>query len=135
VVSAANPDLKLLPYLTANLKFEIEERKNVFMVPNAALRFQPLKTQVLQSTEEEAPSQLAADDNREFGTIWVQEGQFVRPIDVVVGMTDGVSTEITGEGIEEGLDVAIGQKRAAAGAAEVNNPFAPPRFRGGKRKG
>jgi len=136
VVSAANPDLRLLPYLTANLKFEIEERKDVLMVPNAALRFQPLKTQVLQSSGEEQPAHVALDDNREFGTIWVQEGQFVRPIDVVVGMTDGVSTEVSGEGLKEGLDVAIGQKRSAGGgASEVNNPFAPPRFRGGKRKG
>jgi HlyD family secretion protein len=134
VVSAANPDLRLLPYLTANLKFEIEERKNVLMVPNAALRFQPLKTQVLETSRESEPSPAAVEDGREMGTVWVKEGQFVRPIDVVVGMTDGVSTEVSGDGLEEGLEIAIGQKRAEAAAAEVNNPFAPPRFRGGRRK-
>ena len=41
VVEVENKDNKLLPYLTARLKFEVEERKDVLLVPNAALRWQP----------------------------------------------------------------------------------------------
>jgi HlyD family secretion protein len=36
-----NPDLKLLPYLTANVTFEVARRENVLAVPNAALRWSP----------------------------------------------------------------------------------------------
>ena len=36
VVATDNADLKLLPYLTANLQFEIEEHDNVLQVPSGA---------------------------------------------------------------------------------------------------
>ena len=38
-VTTPNNDLKLLPYLTANVKFIVDERKGVELVPNAALRW------------------------------------------------------------------------------------------------
>jgi len=41
VVSADNPDLRLLPGMTANVQIVVEERKDSLKVPNAALRFQP----------------------------------------------------------------------------------------------
>ena len=33
-----NSSGRLLPYLTANVQFELDRRSNVFLVPNAALR-------------------------------------------------------------------------------------------------
>ena len=41
VVSTQNPDLRLLPGMTANVTFQIARRDNAAMVPNAALRFRP----------------------------------------------------------------------------------------------
>jgi len=41
VVSADNPELRLLPGMTANVQIVVEERKDSLKVPNAALRFQP----------------------------------------------------------------------------------------------
>jgi len=41
VISAANPDLALLPGMTANVRVEVDKRENVLKVANAALRFQP----------------------------------------------------------------------------------------------
>ena len=41
VVAAPNPDLKLLPGMTASISFQIEARDDVLRVPNAALRFFP----------------------------------------------------------------------------------------------
>jgi HlyD family secretion protein len=41
VVSAENPDLRLLPGMTANAKVVVEERAEALKVPNAALRFKP----------------------------------------------------------------------------------------------
>jgi HlyD family secretion protein len=40
-IGTDNTDLKLLPYLTANVTFIIAKRENVLAVPNAALRFTP----------------------------------------------------------------------------------------------
>ena len=51
---------------------------------------------------------------------------------VSLGITDGSSTEVSGEGVEENLPVVLGEKAQAA-AAEVNNPFAPPKIPRNKR--
>jgi HlyD family secretion protein len=40
-VTTENPDGKLLPYLTANVAFEVGRRENALVVPNAALRYVP----------------------------------------------------------------------------------------------
>src|SRR5689334_7157419 len=41
VINVQNPDLKLMPGMTANLTFGVAERKNALRIPNAALRFTP----------------------------------------------------------------------------------------------
>jgi HlyD family secretion protein len=41
VISATNPDLTLLPGMTANVKLVIAQRDAVLRVPNAALRYRP----------------------------------------------------------------------------------------------
>src|SRR5437763_4658059 len=46
VIEAANPDLKLLPGMTATLSFQIDAKEDVLRVPAAALRFTPLPAQV-----------------------------------------------------------------------------------------
>src|SRR5262249_35270251 len=46
VVTAPNPDMKLMPGLTANISFQISEKKDTIRIPNAALRFYPKPEQV-----------------------------------------------------------------------------------------
>ena len=41
VISAANPDLALLPGMTANVRIMVDSRPSVLKVPNAALRWRP----------------------------------------------------------------------------------------------
>ena len=41
VVDTDNSDLRLYPYLTANLSFQVEQHPNVLKVPNGALRWKP----------------------------------------------------------------------------------------------
>lgn len=52
--------------------------------------------------------------------LWVLENGVPKPIVVKAGITDGSSTEVTGEGIHEGMEVLVGvedTKKSAAGAA------------------
>jgi HlyD family secretion protein len=56
VVETDNSDLKLLPYLTANLRFEVDHRKSVLLVPNAALRWKPRTQQMAPDVRETAAS-------------------------------------------------------------------------------
>jgi HlyD family secretion protein len=44
VIDVSNPDLKLKPGMTANVKIVIEKAENVLRLPNAAIRFKPQLT-------------------------------------------------------------------------------------------
>ena len=92
VVKAPNPDLLLLPGMTASARFIIAESKDVLKVPNAALRFKPA-----DMVASPGPDQ-----------IWVERAGTLRPIPVQVGLTDGAHMEISGEGLEEGMQIVIG---------------------------
>ncbi|MGO9176978.1 MAG: efflux RND transporter periplasmic adaptor subunit [Desulfobaccales bacterium] len=146
-VNCDNSDGKLLPYLTTNLQFEVGRRQKVLMVPNASLRFAPRSSQIAFESGEAPESAPAASRNEEEhitrsgasasrGTIWVAQGDRVRPIAVHVGLTDGVWTEVSGKGITEGLRVVTAEgKRETPGSQSTGaSPFIPQmgRFRGGQ---
>ncbi len=62
VVAFDNSDLKLLPYMTANLQFEVEQHKDVLLVPNVAVRWKPSRLeQVVPELREKMASLLPAD--------------------------------------------------------------------------
>jgi len=56
VISAANPDLALLPGMTANVRVEVERRDNALKVANAALRFQPTDVTAAPAAAAAAPA-------------------------------------------------------------------------------
>ena len=65
IVSTPNPDLKLLPGMTANLTFQVRELKGILKVPNAALRYFPDKELVREEDQKLLELNLApepADD-------------------------------------------------------------------------
>src|SRR5262249_13652481 len=85
-----NSNGKLLPYMTANLHFEVAHRKNVLLVPNAALRYKPQAQQIApdvrearerQRKESIAPEKVAAEGKEKAnrGTVWFEDDGFVRP--------------------------------------------------------
>ena len=142
VVSTDNSDGKLLPYMTANLDFEIDRHTNVLRVPNAALRWQPAPQQVVPDARADfAKSMKAASgasgskpaektkDGHDRGRVWVEEGEFVRPVKVRIGLSDGTVTEITGGDLEEGTPVVIGESHENNSGGGTTNPFTPQMFR------
>jgi HlyD family secretion protein len=58
VISAANPDLALLPGMTANVRVAVESRASALKVPNAALRFRPAGAVDVKAPSD-APAQQA----------------------------------------------------------------------------
>jgi HlyD family secretion protein len=148
VVEFDNPELKVLPYMTANLSFEVDKRDGVLLVPTMALRWKPKLEQVVPELRDEAASLLAgksaggadrssgnaksdktSQNSDERGRMWVQDGKYVRPIEVKIGATDGTQTEISGDGVKEGMKVVMGvmQDSTLADGGETN-PFGPPKF-------
>jgi HlyD family secretion protein len=147
VISVDNSDLKLLPYLTANVKFEVDRRKDVLLVPNAALRYKPGPELVEASdapagegSAEGAPGHRTGrrdkngTENAEKGRLWqVGESGKLKPLEVQIGLSDGVVTEIIGGEVQEGDDVVTGEARPGAVTSTGDvNPFGPPKF-GGRR--
>jgi HlyD family secretion protein len=127
----------LLPYLTANVQFEVARRTNVLKVPNAALRWSPQPTQVArefrdrladyQRRPDEKPSGNA-EASAAPGVVWTLEGGLAKPIRVQAGLTDGSQTEVAGEGLAENLEIVLGEQPRAAAAAATSNPFTPKIF-------
>jgi HlyD family secretion protein len=52
VVTTDNSSGRLLPYMTANVKFEVAKRDKVLLVPSAALRWKPQPNQVVADARE-----------------------------------------------------------------------------------
>ncbi len=194
VVDTANPDLRLYPYLTANLSFEVEHHNNVLKVPNGALRWKPRLQMVApeyrdsltpsgkgkrgdnqtasaglpSETNEKAgpakakpptdPKVAAALDHAkrhggakdasgandakspsaageptkpkshvEHGQVWIKDGLLAKPVKVQIGVTDGIDTEISGPGIEPGVEVIIGELTPDQ-AGDMGNLLGPPKL-------
>jgi HlyD family secretion protein len=133
VVTTDNSSGRLLPYLTANVQFEVDQRSNVLLVPNAALRWKPQASQVDPAAGNAAS--LSADSNRaqNRGCVWIQtNGSSVQPLEVVVGASDGAMTEISGSGVKEGMQVVVAEEGDEGGEGEEagdgdksSNPFLP----------
>jgi HlyD family secretion protein len=137
VVEVDNRGGRLLPYLTARLQFEVEERKDVLLVPNAALRWMPSVSQVApvyRTDFSQALRQRAAagaertkpsgDRSQPVkGMVWVKDDLFVRPVSLTVGLTDGLITEVTGGDIAEGTEVVLGLAQVSDDAGA--SPFLP----------
>lgn len=157
IVSTANEDMRLLPYLSAHVKFEIDRRQDVLLVPNAALRYTPRPELVIAapnsataapSIANDATPEVRTADAKEDPTrkgdspqdqdqarrVWVRQGNNVYPVDVLVGVSDGSMTEILGGDLKPGLQLVLGENMAEV-VTEGTNPLAPPRFRGKKKQG
>lgn len=140
-VDIDNVDQTLLPYLTSNAQFEIGRAKNALLAPNAALRWSPAADRIAPDVRQKALAKGTGQAKPRAGgapeqagtraTLWVQDGRFVRPLPVISGLSDGVSTVVKGEGVREGLRVVLGEAAPGESAqGEERNPFAPQVFRG-----
>jgi HlyD family secretion protein len=134
-VNTDNADGLLLPYLTANAQFLSAERHHVLLVPNAALRWRPQGDLIAPEARDAAATQdvaarAAAPDSAEShhpATLWIEDGEFVKPIEVTAGLSDGIETEVEGRGLSESQHVVLGLQLATdlADSDPDNNPFAP----------
>uniref|UniRef100_A0A7C3SHK0 HlyD family efflux transporter periplasmic adaptor subunit n=1 Tax=Desulfobacca acetoxidans TaxID=60893 RepID=A0A7C3SHK0_9BACT len=138
-VNTDNSDGKLIPYLTANLNFIVAQRRDVLMVPNAALRWTPLPDQIdprfrqgQQRTAgvSSASAKLEGKEPQRLGTVWLVKGRYVQPVAVRRGVSDDSFTEIQSSELQEGMPVVVGEQQKEAGTASATSPFAPQPFRG-----
>lgn len=130
VVAAPNPDLKLLPGMTASLSFKIDEREDVLRVPNTALRFYPDPKRVRvedrallegmqkpdRDEESSEPTDVAlsaaeraeARKKRNRRHVWVNDGEFLRAVEVELGLNDSKYSELVSGALGEGEKLVTG---------------------------
>ena len=127
VISAPNPDLKLKPRLTANVTIYTLDRKDVLSVPARALRFTPEKPLI-------GDNDIVKDCEGEH-KLWTREGNTFTAHPVVVGISNGVNTEIVsgiGEGTVVVTEATIGRMPGEGATADTQqepsgekSPFMP----------
>ena len=138
-VSTDNSDGVLLPYLTANVKFIKDSRKQALTVPNAALRYLPEASQIrpeYQAALAEA-AELRGTGER---IVWVRDNDELRPEKIAVGLNDGIVTEVVSGNLAEGMEIVTGSTVISAeepggSSADAGSPFLPkPPHRNNKKK-
>jgi HlyD family secretion protein len=127
VVSAANPELTLLPGMTANVRIVTDRKEDVLKVANAALRFRP------PGVEAERPARSgpgagrgAAPGEGVPGRVWVvgPDGQ-PKPLALRLGISDGSFTEVVSGDLADKQEVIVG---LAPGQSRPATPPGPRMF-------
>ena len=160
VIDAPNPSLKLLPGLTASVNIYTQERRNVLIMPARAQRVHPsdeiLATLKVNKTEQQAtktnsvnsgkdtskttPKDLAIETDGPDAPegevnqrmVWVKnEDGSIEQRQVVIGVTDGESTEIIsglGKGEKVITELSISNtKETTTDDTTAKSPFMPQR--------
>lgn len=148
VIGVSNPDLKLKPGMTANVSVIIADRTNTLTIPNSALRFRLPETATgTPGTNSAArpggrgsrnpgggpPGGSRPRGEKNQRTVYVLPAEAgdkkddptvkPKPVQVKIGITDGITTEII-EGLNEGDRVVTGQTQpASTGNNQPANPF------------
>ncbi len=143
IINVQNPQLKLMPGMTANLTVHVQEDKDVLKVPAIALSFRPPSGYLagLKSTSgstgrhprgsgtgAEATGKPAylmerpVDVPGSKGTLWIKAGDRIIPKKVTLGLSDGTYTEVSGDGIHAGDLVVMGTIRSS-GSSAPRSPF------------
>ena len=105
IISAPNPDLLLLPGMTAQLRIVVSDTGDVLKIPSQALRFRPSSAGALverQDAKQAASSKASA-------TVWLV-GRDGRPnrVAIKVGISDDTSTALLEGPLKEGQQVITG---------------------------
>ena len=124
VVAVANPKSQLLPGMTARVDFMTNAAADVLKVSNAALRFRPATVNAA---------------SRQSTLYFLDAKGQVQRVAVRTGITDGVVTEVRGDGVSLGMKVITGsaQSGTTQTAQQSSTPFSgsQQQQRGGARPG
>lgn len=123
IVDAPNPELKLIPGMTANLTIYTFELNDVMAVPLKALKFKP---ETMDEEQKDLPVPQPADTKGK-PSIWiVRDGKLIQT-PVETGLSNGIYQQIT-SGLKSGDKVALQYNIISAKPEKGNaeeNPFMP----------
>jgi HlyD family secretion protein len=128
-----NKDLRLLPYLTANVRFVVAKREQVLAVPNAALRWSPrqsasppVSAPASRPSASDRGAGRAAPDRGDGPTVWLLVDGRPQSVAVQTGLSDGTLTEVQSSGLAEDAQVIVGEEVARTTTPPTGaSPFTP----------
>lgn len=135
IVQASNPELKLMPGMTANINIFVNEKKDILVIPGKAIRFTPdeityaayLKTVSDADAQKMMPKIQPAQKDQNF--IWTKNGAVIHRKEVKIGTNDGINYELV-SGLNEGDEIVLSmtaQKATAEKKTVSKSPFMPQR--------
>ncbi len=149
IIEVPNPNLLLMPGMTANVTVLVDERQNVLKVPAAALRFRPSTAGKQSSSQSRGGAEMTQAAQRPEGNpdrshmtnfrkpgqslLWILNSQGKpEPVQVQTGISDGNFTQVASDKLAEGAKVILSEKGAerTGNNNQQVNPFVP-RFGGG----
>jgi HlyD family secretion protein len=132
VVNVNNPEQILLPGMTAYVNIAVAERKDVLVVPNAALRYKPANAEIQKPPVNASSADNPGSDAQKnsgarpgvaqggkpkrdtfSGKVYVLENGKLKLVNVTFGITDNRNTEITGGELKASDQVVIGDEQAS----------------------
>lgn len=133
VVAVDNPEQVLMPGMTAYVNIVVAERKNVLLIPNAALRFKPQEAAektAKRNGNGRGQGRGQGKDKQEgaSGTVYVLAGDRLKPVKVKAGITDNRYTEVVAGDLKDGDQVVVEDTRAS-GSGTTGQPPSTLRMR------
>lgn len=113
IVSADNPDQKLLPGMTATVEIITGEAQGVLRVPIAARRFRPRPNLVADGGESRANKPSRLEGRRSLLWKVAPDGEHVMPVPVRFGIADGEWVAIESRTLAEGDEVVVGARNGS----------------------
>ncbi|MDX1655447.1 MAG: efflux RND transporter periplasmic adaptor subunit [Candidatus Competibacteraceae bacterium] len=104
IISADNPELRLLPGMTATVEVMVQQQPDTLRVPNAALRFTPPGG---PASPPPTPEGSPPPGHRS-ATLWLPEGDGLQAVELWAGISDDRFTEISGGKLQPGDPVVVG---------------------------
>ncbi|MCX6238256.1 MAG: efflux RND transporter periplasmic adaptor subunit [Bacteroidia bacterium] len=138
IVQASNPELKLMPGMTASITIFVNEKKDITIVPGKALRFTPdeviysayLKTVPVEDIKKMVPKIQKIDPSqKDLNFIWTKNGGVIQKNEVKIGSNDGINYELV-SGLNEGDEIILSmtaEKATVEKKTASKSPFMPQR--------
>ena len=120
VVKVENPDEILIPGMTAYVNVIIAEKKNVLLLPNAALRYKPTMPQGKDKPSELKPKKEKKESNS--AIVYILENGLPKPIKVGIGISDNRFTEIITESLKAGDKIIVEEVKSNANGSKKSPP-------------
>ena len=111
VMDVPNPDLALLPGMTANIRIPVQIREDTLRVPNGALRFKPDEG-TKSGPQVKPPPQSPQKGPQTSQTVYVMNSLGVpEQRKIQVGISDGLYTEVVSGDLREGEAVIVQEEK------------------------